>query len=548
MRRYTWVAVIAILVVAGGVGLYIHFRARPALIPTPPEKRSESLPLLPDAAVDALADELEQAKPGVIVSEWHELHPLDRAENSTWFQMTCATFQATEQLADGSTLTRIAGFYPPDPPTPLQLPANNEEPASLINSCTLVGIRVELGTTDRDMLLRSLPKIQAAFSSRLGATREKLSATGPSPWFGTLQPVWQSGDVTVVIEDTPDLDAERPTDRAAKDRWQTHPTLVAYAYLPDFIYESMGRPDEEYSRAAPETSPEIFRMAMRTAALEQADLVRSMNDLYQDCVDRPLDRDDDAFVKANHMTPGLARGKKITGVLRQWLPSTHDLPPQRKAGALLAAYFLLRAGTSRLGFDDIEEMRDGLLDAQVLADEHELTTNGLTVRWLKEARDLDPEGQAADAITLMTLTAPQPIADLVPQEYRPTKTLPDGRQVPYPIAESEGQKDMTDYVIETGQKYLAKPRDAETTELIQYFIASAYCDRIQVTRLEQESAQGNQRTNWEVQRAAAAKPEALKYYRLALAHNSPRSATAWRSGWRLLAGLPLLVRFYEVGD
>ena len=428
------------------------------------------------------------------------------------------------------------------------LPSDNEDPASLINSCTLAGIRVELGATDRDMLLRSLPKIQAAFSSRLGTPSDKLSAAKPSPWFATLQPVWQSGDVTVVIEDTPDLDADRPTDHAAKDRWQTHPTLVAYAYLPDFIYESMGRPDEEYSRATPETSPEIFRMAMRTAALERADLVRSMNDLYQDCVDRPLDRDDDAFVKANHMTPGLARGKKITGVLRQWVPSTRDLPPQRKAGALLAAYFLLRAGTSRLGFDDIEEMRDGLLDAQVLADEHELTKDGLTVKWLKEGRDLDPEGQVADAITLMTLTAPLPIADLLPQEYRPTKTLPDGRQVPYPIAESEGQKDMTDYVIETGQKYLAKARDAETEERIQYFIASAYCDRIQLARLDQGSGERNEPTTWEVQRASAAKPEALKYYRLALAHNSRQSATAWRSGWRLLAGLPLVIRFYDVGD
>lgn len=544
MGRYAWIAVIAVFAVAG-VGAYVHVRKHPAAVPSTIEPRAAMPPSLSDAVIEALVQQLAQAKPAVTVGQWRTLHPGDRAEDSTWFQMTCATFQTTEQVADGITMTHIAGFYPPDPPKPIELPMN-EDPAALVNNCVLAGVRVELTMSDRDLLLRSLPRIQAAFSSRLGTVTGKPS--GPQLWFATLQPVWHAGNLTVVIEDTPDIDAGRPTDRSAKDLWQTHPTLVAYAYMPQWLYESLGRPDHEYARATPETSPEIFRMAMSAAAVEQADLARTMTDLYQDCVDRPLDRDDDAFVKANGMTPGLARGKKVVEPLRQWLSATHDLTPQRKAAALLAAYFLLRASTSRLGFSDIEEMRDGLLDAQVLSDEHEFTQSGLTVKWLKEAQTLDPDGPVGDAITLMTITAPQPVADLLSQEYRPTKTLPDGRQVSYPVAESEGQKDVTDYVIETGQKYLAKARDPDTTERVEFFIASAYSDRIQLAHLLNERGEGNEATKWEIQRAETAKAEALKFYRLALAHNSPLSDTAWRSGWSLQAGLPLMFQFYEIGD
>ena len=49
-----------------------------------------------------------------------------------------------------------------------------------------------------------------------------------------------------------------------------HPTLIAYSYLPEFLYEYLGRPDQGYPRATPETSAEIFRMAMSTAAVLRA--------------------------------------------------------------------------------------------------------------------------------------------------------------------------------------------------------------------------------------------------------------------------------------
>lgn len=103
---------------------------------------------------------------------------------------------------------------------------------------------------------------------------------------------------------------------------------------------------------------------------------------------------------------------------------------------------------------------------------------------------------------------------------------------------------MTDFVIETGEKFLARTHDAETTERVEYFIGLAYSDRIQLARFDAR----DKPSRWEVERATAAKPEAIKYFMMAAASDSPRAVKAWRSGWRVLADLPMEVRFYELGD
>ena len=155
---------------------------------------------------------------------------------------------------------------------------------------------------------------------------------------------------------------------------------------------------------------------------------------------------------------------------------------------------------------------------------------GTSAKWAKEAWDLDPDGPTGDAVMLIAITNPLQMQEFLPNGY-------------VPVATSEGQKDVTDFVIDAGQKYLSKPRDPELTERIEYFIGLAYCDRIQISNYGDEKPSG-----WQIQRAAVAKPEALKHFVAAAAGNSPRAVTAWRNGWRVLAGLPIGIRFYDVGD
>lgn len=492
-----------------------------------PLTNSVDVDLVPDGDLQAAADELTELKSGISVTEWKQAHPEDQREAEARFE-ACAAFHWTKQLADGSTLTRMAAFYPPDPPSPLELPTN-EDPASLISRCTLASIRVELEVNGREKLLRSVPRIQSEFTRRMGNPDPQLPSYGYP-----LGPPWHDGEASVIIEKNTDVNplfASNAVSNTLKVRWQSHASLVTYAYLPKVLEEKQRRTGQPYEVVSPETSPEIFELAMRTAAIEQADLVKTMNELYQDCYQHPEPSGNDASYQQKRTTAGLERGQKVVDALALWLRLTRELPPQRRAGGLLAAYFLLKDSTTHLEDAEMEAMRDWLLEKKVIASENELGPWGATAKWVREARELDPEGPIGEAITLMTITTPQQMLEL----------RPEGNRL---VAESGGQKDVTDYVIEAGEKYLSKPRDPGIKELVEYFIASAYCDRIQLARTED----GDKPSSFEIQRAAAARPEAVKYFALAAASNSPRAVTAWRSGWRVLAGLPVGIRFYDVGD
>jgi hypothetical protein len=327
------------------------------------------------------------------------------------------------------------------------------------------------------------------------------------------------------------LFASNAVSQSLRVQWQSKASLVTYAYLPRVVEEKKKAPaSDPYEVVSPETSPEIFELAMRTAAIEQPDLVKTMNELYQECYQHPQLSGTDASYQEKRTTPGLERGKNVVDALDPWLRLTRELPAQRRAGALLAAYFLLTEATDHLDNGEMEAMRDWLLEKRVIVSEKELGPWGADAKWAKEARDLDSDGPIGDAVTLMAITNPLGTQELLPGGY-------------VPVAESEGQKDVTDYVIEAGQKYLAKARDPELMEQVEYFIGSAYCDRIQLPDMEQDKP-----SSWEKQRAAAAKPEAIKYFAMAMAGGSPRAVAAWRSGWRVLAGLPVGLRFYDVGD
>jgi len=523
-----WILVVAGLVLgAAGAETYRRMHERPVPMVTPIRVGAKIQPVDPvaDADVQAVLDELAVMKPGISISTWKQGHPEDQRSEEVP-EDACAAFHSSKPLADGHTLSRVATFYPPDPPKPLALPAADDA-ESLINRCTLASLRVELEVDGREKLLRSLPGIQEAFTKQMGNPDPQLAA-----YSYPLGAPWHLGDGAVIIEKNPDISPLLSSvSNTLRKQLQPKAVLVTYSYLPKGV-DSKERDSEQHQVVSPESSPEIFELAVRTAGIEQADLVNAMNRLYRDSYEHPRLSGDIATYQEMRTTPGLERGKEVVETLEAWLRVTRELPPQRRAGGLLAAYFLLKVATDHLDNGEMEAMRDWLLDKKVLEAQKQLTPwGGATAKWAKEAQELDPRGPIGDAVTLMAITNPQAMNELMPRGYQPG-------------AEWQGNKDVTDFVIETGEKFLARTHDAETAERVEYFIGLAYSDRIQLARFGAR----DKPSRWEVERATAAQPEAIKYFMMAAASDSPCAVTAWRSGWRVLAGLPMELRFYELGD
>ena len=83
-----------------------------------------------------------------------------------------------DEAGGGRQNTNASGtFYPPEPPKPRELPTD-EDSASLIDRCTLAGIKVDLGVDGSEKLRRSVPKIQAEFTKRMGNPDPQLAPFG----------------------------------------------------------------------------------------------------------------------------------------------------------------------------------------------------------------------------------------------------------------------------------------------------------------------------------------------------------------------------------
>ena len=382
MRRYLIVMLGGFVIGGVGVQTYRHVHERPAEVASPVQVKTVSVDSVPDGDVQAVLEELGRMKPGISLSDWKQAHPEDQIESEVKLD-ACAALRSSKPLADGNTLTREAEFYPPNPPQGMALPLN-QDAAGLISSCTLASVRVELQVDGREKLLRSVPQIQAEFAERLGQPDAKLA-----PYSYPLGPPWHAGEASVVIEKNGDVNplfASNRVSNTLRVRWQSRASLVTYAYLPRVLEDKKERASEQNEVVSPETSPEVFDLAMRTAGVDRADLVKTMNDLYQDCYQHPRLSASDASYQERRTTPGLERGKKAVDALTQWLNLTRDLSAPRKAGALLAAYFLLTDATDRLDNTEMEAMRDWLLEnkvncigegARAIGDEREVGERGV---------------------------------------------------------------------------------------------------------------------------------------------------------------------------
>jgi hypothetical protein len=522
MRKYGLIAIL--LVVAIGTAFYLYRNLNNS---TPPKVAHVSDPSQSVAATN-LAQEFAQVRPGVTVAEWRRSHPSDDWYKPTFgvnpyqfFNGSCAEFARTEQLP-GSALTRKAVFYLPEPPTPLTLPSQADASNLVEADCTLGVIQTELTSESANMLTGIAENARSLFSARFGAPSEAPDTERPV--FGNRDtPVWKIGEAQVEVEKL----IVPPPDAIGHSKSR----LTAYSYLPSFYRERRDRPDDIYEPLSPEESPEIFQLAMDTAAMGSK-ISAPMSDIYH------------GWIQFRQRTEVVRQGQReglkhpveteeVASALRRWLQVSKDLPPQRRAAALLAAYFVLDISWHGLQFPDYDNEAQKQLEAAG-AEFDRGGPDGIQplAKWLKEARDLDPEGPIGDAVTLMSLSAGWHLAELVPEEYAPGKT-----------------KDITDYIIATGERFLSRPRDPALTARVEYFIASAYCDRVAVSK-GSEGILRETPTQGQLDRGDAAKLEALKHYRslLAIDGKSKRAVAAWRAGWRLMADLPTYAHYSEIND
>jgi hypothetical protein len=462
----------------------------------------------PIDAPAAIVQELANLRPGLTVAEWRLSHPNDTWYKPTYedqlvyagdypgqldnlnFRKACATSTGTVELPDGSSATRKAVFYLPAPPVPLALP-ENASASGLVDTCTIAYLETRLMTQDSGTRATLDGKVQSTLTARYGGPAnedaEVAEQVSRGRWPKTL--VWKQGGAKTVI--------------GRIDTVESPDTLFSvYSYLPSFRYERREHLDNLYG-LTPYDVPKIFGLAMRTAALD-AKLSKPMNDFFQEW----------GQPKENGRR---VQARRVIDVLRSWLQASSTLSPQRRAAALLAGQFVFEAFVDRVNDEKVDfESIDFGEEMKSMGVEFDPGEGGLHPghAWIKEARELNPDGPIGDAIALMSLA----------------NWWVDGVDEYFAIAE----------------KYLSQQHGQDSTAWTEYFLASAYQNIVILGHTggeEPEIPPSMKPTQEQIEAGAAAKTQAIKHYRAVLAidadKNSWKALLAWRTAWKLMADLPV---------
>ena len=510
--------------------------------PTPPGQTSgetisdveQASSLSIDMLPSAIALELGQVQPGITVGDWQSSHPSEKWQrqpypNSTDGQQSgrptvgddandidvgeyCAVFTRTWQVTDQEKLIRKAVFVIPPPPPSMTLPEEREPDTLVKTGCTIARVYVEARGFEAEAAYPDFVTLRdellAELTARFGTPSDEISAIRELN-FNKSAPTWKWNQARIVIKLSRN-----------EEIWNSrllHSRMITLAYLPNINFQSVAYQDLT-DRTYFDSSPEMFNLGIRTAALD-GNLSQPLADIFQN----RLTYDYPSNPKARAQSPR-ANVDQVVAALKQWLAVTKNLPPQKRAGALLAADCVLDVTLGRFQ------------DAKSAAARKKLETVGVKIdgiggggydqdyALLTQARDLDPNGPIGEAIMMREFSSLVWHDDLIPKQY--------------PLG--------VDYVIAAGERYLSKPRNPALVPRVQYYVASAYCDRV----AESEGAgDGDSEypppTPEQITLGVAARPLALKHYRdlLALDKTSKWALDAWLNSWRILARLQLSLHY-----
>lgn len=426
--------------------------------------------------------ELHALAAGGTFASWMQEHPNEAFERfvsggpGNEGQDWCARATLDQTVPDRTGPLRHAYFYPPplSPSSTLPAPAT---PAGMAQQCVLGAVRTD-NRSQTDAAGRQLAE----------ETRAALAlAYGSSP-------------------DT--ASRELPFGLAARSsvfgRWQIDSMVVATAYEPGFM-RSASRvtvlaylPVSELGEWNPYRHSDQREASLLAEALELSGLGQALGAPLLSV----LAQAESTYSGKARIAPDTLKRRTMTA-LRDWLGSARTLDAGRRAAALLAADRVL--GNSSVGFPF---SRDGAAFKALGAGfgcEYHNDGCVYTHTWLTQALRLDPNGRPG---TLAFMT-------LLRSRFDTAGSCSSGER-PYQV------------MIRRGELFMTRLTDSTFRTELHLTLGNAWADSVAMTHREHGAD------------APQARAKALQHYRAGL--ESDRSSIlahqAWRTVWRLLAGLP----------
>jgi hypothetical protein len=476
--------------------------------------------------VERSVHELAVLRSGITVSAWMTEHPGDtfvlfgrdsvRENHDSW----CGRAGNAERLSDGVRMVRYAYFYPP-PPQPSQVLPDGGEPTLIQRQCTLGTIWIQSGGADSAEGNALAASLRAALTQRYGpvtaspdvfflrvpidSQRRLLSRTAGAEamllglhFFGAA--AWRTpgrwqADSTVLVS---------AFDRGGLGR-RAVGRVLAFAYLPIAELGSFRRVTESEALYERRTAT-LAATAAHLAGMDTAKVDRLFA-LYTAAESATFGR---------HPARPAELDSAVLVALKDWITSARELPPARRAGALLAADQITGSGAMlyvRSQAEDSTRLALERVGATFTRDELSGGYN-YTHNWLDEALRLDPSGPVGKLATLALLR----------NGFNETGMCGGG---------SEAFR----RVIATGEQLLADALDTATAAEVHRLVGDAYAD---IVALAAGGGSGYADSAAYLGEAPAARSSAIVHYRQALAldHVSQEARAAWLEAWRLIAGLP----------
>lgn len=439
-----------------------------------------------------------------------------REGNEGW----CARASRATRLPDGTVVARYAYFYPPSPPTSFMLPPM--EGSGLIQEqCVLGVIWLQVPAADsqggaalairvRDTLTRIYGAVtpspdawdgrtptdsqRRAFSRLPNAEAIALGIHffGSAGW--RVPGRWQR-DSTVVVSA---YDAGLGTAKVGR--------VLALAYLP-FAEFGFSHAQLQREAAAERRTTDLAIHAAARSGIDQATTERLL---------RLLAAAESTYT-GRHPSNVIALGSEILAALQAWTGQARELPPPRRAAALLAADQVL--GSDAVNYLRAQRPDSGMRQALERVGAHfaysELGASyNYTHSWLDEALHLDSLGAVGTLATLALLRS----------GFNRTGMC-------------DGGPDAFRAVIATGERLLASAPNRTTAAEVHRLVGDAYAD---IVALASGAGLEYVDTATYTAEVPAARRNAVAHYRQALLLDgeSPEARAAWLEGWRLLAGLP----------
>jgi hypothetical protein len=446
--------------------------------------------------------EISQLDGTITLGQWKMLHS-DYKPKAEQPGYTCPGLEKTVNWPSGSRVTIRAYFYPPPVPASVTMPALIGE-ALMDPSCTLAKIRVEVPAPTEEIGFQLEESLKQEFSRKYGnyALPDKKSAFfGGAYWKD--QATWKAGEIEVVS-----AYGELPAEIRSSEPLADPDTVFVFARLP--IVASLDHelcctiPDYYYRLA----EDQQFHRAVELSGLDQA-LRQRVDELYENVYG--------AYAGVGVAPSNRDWAPKLVPVLEDWLNAEKSVSPHQRAAALFAADRLLAALEDTDGFEIDAKRSKAPLRSQLVGLGAEFPQGpvgeyGYGGNWLKEARELDPDGEVNEMAVLVSI--------------------------------SHHSCDPDD-VIRQADGLLAKGLNGPTEERVHFILGNAYAD---IVGLAEGVNPDIDASPWKG-RAEIARSEALDEYRSVLSADttSEMARDAWRQAWNLSAGL-LPRSHYVCGD